>query len=318
MAEETQTDITALTVQLLSAYVSKNNVPSESLADLIKSTRAALTENPATAVAETAAETFTPAVSVRKSLASPDHILSLIDGKPYKTLKRHLMTRGLTPEQYRERYNLPKSYPLVAQSYSEARRAVAEKSGLGRKPADAAGTPKPAQTAPTPAAKLVAAPTLKAPKKAAAASAKAQPAKGKAASTREAASTVAEGPKPAAAKSTAPTKKVATAKEAAASKTAPVVSNRAYRAEAAPAAAKTEPRKRLSIAGPRDKKADAKVDAAPVAAESSKATPTANKAAAAPKAKSRPKPKSLKAALEAASTHLNTDAKAAEPASTQS
>lgn len=76
---------------------------------------------------------FTPAVTVRKSLASKDHILSMIDGKPYKTLRRHLSTHGLTPEQYRERYNLKPDYPMVAESYSEARRAMAKKIGLGQK-----------------------------------------------------------------------------------------------------------------------------------------------------------------------------------------
>ena len=134
MADEANTDITALTVQLLSAFVSNNVVPSEGLADLIKTTRSALTEDLTAPASDTAAQGPAPAVSIRKSLASPDHILSLIDGKPYKTLKRHLATHDLTPEQYRERYNLPKSYPLVAPSYSEARRAVAEKLGLGKKP----------------------------------------------------------------------------------------------------------------------------------------------------------------------------------------
>jgi predicted transcriptional regulator len=75
-----------------------------------------------------------PAVSVRKSLASKDHIISMIDGKPYKTLRRHLAGHGLTPEQYRERFGLKTDYPMVAQSYSEARRAMAKKIGLGRKP----------------------------------------------------------------------------------------------------------------------------------------------------------------------------------------
>ncbi|WP_336869449.1 MucR family transcriptional regulator [Sphingomonas sanguinis] len=77
---------------------------------------------------------YTPAVSVRKSLASPDHIVSIIDGKPYKTLRRHLATHGLTPEEYRERYGLKPDYPMVAQTYSESRRAMAKKIGLGRKP----------------------------------------------------------------------------------------------------------------------------------------------------------------------------------------
>lgn len=78
-------------------------------------------------------DSFTPAVTVRKSLASPDHILSMIDGKPYKSLKRHLTRNGLTPDQYRQRYGLKADYPMVAPSYSEARRDMARKIGLGSK-----------------------------------------------------------------------------------------------------------------------------------------------------------------------------------------
>ncbi|MFN6934647.1 MAG: MucR family transcriptional regulator [Tsuneonella sp.] len=78
-------------------------------------------------------EEFVPAVSVRKSLASKDHIISLIDGKPYRTLRRHLSTHGLTPEEYRARYNLKPDYPMVAESYSEQRREMAKKIGLGNK-----------------------------------------------------------------------------------------------------------------------------------------------------------------------------------------
>ncbi len=68
---------------------------------------------------------YTPAVGARKSLASKDHIISMIDGKPYKTLRRHLSGHGLTPEQYRERYNLKADYPMVAETYSAARREMA-------------------------------------------------------------------------------------------------------------------------------------------------------------------------------------------------
>lgn len=81
---------------------------------------------------------YTPAVSARKSLASKDHIISLIDGKAYKTLRRHLSGHGLTPDQYRERYGLKKDYPMVAENYAEHRRALAKKIGLGRKPRTAA------------------------------------------------------------------------------------------------------------------------------------------------------------------------------------
>ena len=132
MADE-KPSITILTVQLLSAYLSNNKVAVDGLADLVKSTRAALGQDLAKPSAEVHEPNVTPAVSVRKSLASPDHIVSLIDGKPYKTLKRHLAAHNLSPQQYRERYSLPNDYPLVAPSYSETRRAVAHKLGLGRK-----------------------------------------------------------------------------------------------------------------------------------------------------------------------------------------
>ena len=81
-----------------------------------------------------AAAEYTPAVTARRSLASKNHIISLIDGKPYKALRRHLSGQGLTPEQYRERYNLKPDYPIVAESYSQVRREMAKRIGLGRKP----------------------------------------------------------------------------------------------------------------------------------------------------------------------------------------
>jgi predicted transcriptional regulator len=90
---------------------------------------------------EEPAQTYEPAVTARKSLSSPDHIISLIDGKPYKTLRRHLATNGLTPEEYRARYNLKADYPMVAPTYSEARRTMAKSIGLGRKPGQTATKP---------------------------------------------------------------------------------------------------------------------------------------------------------------------------------
>jgi predicted transcriptional regulator len=78
------------------------------------------------------AQKHEPAVTVRKSLSSPDHIISLVDGKPYKTLRRHLSRHGMTPEQYRERYGLKADYPMVAPAYAETRRDLAKKIGLGR------------------------------------------------------------------------------------------------------------------------------------------------------------------------------------------
>ena len=89
--------------------------------------------HPETVTSEIAATDFTPATTARRSLASRDHIVSMIDGKLYKTLRRHLATNGLTPAQYRERYKLKADYPMVAPSYSEVRRAMAQKIGLGQK-----------------------------------------------------------------------------------------------------------------------------------------------------------------------------------------
>ena len=133
MAEPEQAGLTTLTVELLSAFVSNNTIESDDLAGLIQTTHAALAGIDAPLPPEPAAPEYQPAVTIRKSLGSRDHILSLIDGKPYKTLKRHLSGHGLTPSEYRERYKLPADYPMVAPSYSDQRRDVAQRLGLGRK-----------------------------------------------------------------------------------------------------------------------------------------------------------------------------------------
>ncbi|MGI4878963.1 MAG: MucR family transcriptional regulator [Janthinobacterium lividum] len=174
MADDAAMDLTGLTVDLLSAFVSKNSVRADDLAGLIASTHAALAGlNAAPAVAaEATTEEFTAAVTSRKSLADRDHILSMIDGKPYRSLKRHLSSKGLTPDDYRRRYNLPASYPMVAPGYSEERRDVAKRLGLGRKPrvaaaiadAPAPGASEPAS--PKPARRTADAPSSDAPAKA--------------------------------------------------------------------------------------------------------------------------------------------------------
>jgi predicted transcriptional regulator len=88
---------------------------------------------PAAAEPEATMQEYTAAVTARKSLASRDHIISMIDGKPYKTLRRHLATYGLTPDDYRQRYGLKADYPMVAPAYSESRSSMAKTIGLGRK-----------------------------------------------------------------------------------------------------------------------------------------------------------------------------------------
>jgi predicted transcriptional regulator len=70
-------------------------------------------------------------VEIRRSVR-PDSLVSFIDGKVYKQLKRHLSTHGMTPAQYRDRFGLPDTYPMVAPEYSARRSAFAKASGLGR------------------------------------------------------------------------------------------------------------------------------------------------------------------------------------------
>ena len=160
-----ENNLVAMTIEVVASYVAHNNIRPEDVPDFIAKTHAAITgiaKEPETPAEETpAAEPeFTPAVSVRKSLASPDHILSMIDGKPYKSLKRHLSSHGLTPAEYRVRYGLKSDYPMVAPGYSAHRREVAKRLGLGRKrqeptvprarPAKAEDTPPAQASAKTP------------------------------------------------------------------------------------------------------------------------------------------------------------------------
>ena len=101
---------------------------------------------------EKLAEAPVPAVPIKKSIET-DFLVCLEDGRKVKILKRYLAVRyNLTPEQYRQRWGLPKSYPMVAPGYSAQRSELARQFGLGRKPAVAAPEPAPvsAPTAPQP------------------------------------------------------------------------------------------------------------------------------------------------------------------------
>jgi predicted transcriptional regulator len=77
------------------------------------------------------AEKREPAVSIRKSI-TPDFLICFDDGKPFKSLRRHLATLGMTPEEYRAKWNLPTDYPMVAPNYAAQRSEMAKKIGLGQ------------------------------------------------------------------------------------------------------------------------------------------------------------------------------------------
>lgn len=118
-----------ITAQIVTAYVSSNNVPAETLPTLISTVFRALSSQ-----GNTTAEVpeLIPAVPIKKSVY-PDYIVCLEDGKKLKMLKRHLHSAyGLTPQQYREKWGLPESYPMVAPAYAARRSALAQKIGLGR------------------------------------------------------------------------------------------------------------------------------------------------------------------------------------------
>ena len=139
-AADTRADHLGMAAQIVAAYVSNNSVPVSELGSLLAGVHGAIsglaTGGPA-APAETGVGKAT-AAQIRKSITH-DGLVSFEDGKPYKTLRRHLATNGMTPGEYRERYGLKADYPMVAENYSESRRAMAKKIGLGRKPGQRPG-----------------------------------------------------------------------------------------------------------------------------------------------------------------------------------
>lgn len=129
-------NVLGLTAQIVSAHVSNNSVPPDALPSLIQEvyrTLAGVEKEPVVA------DKPQPAVPVKRSVF-PDHIVCLEDGKKLKMLKRHLKTAyNMTPEQYRERWQLPPDYPMVAPNYARHRSSLAKKIGLGTKPRSTRG-----------------------------------------------------------------------------------------------------------------------------------------------------------------------------------
>ncbi|CAD7044510.1 transcriptional regulator [Pseudorhizobium endolithicum] len=121
-----------LTATVVVAYVSKNAVSLQELPALIVQVRDALARSSEVVEAELPESSQKPAVAIRKSV-EPGCITCLEDGLRFKSLRRHLMKRhNMTPEQYRTKWQLPASYPMVAPSYAETRSNLAKQFGLGR------------------------------------------------------------------------------------------------------------------------------------------------------------------------------------------
>lgn len=128
---ERQQELVGMAADIVSAFVSANQVAPQDIPGLIRTVYAALQE---VSGAPSAAEpTPEPAVAVKKSV-TPDFIICLEDGKKFKSLKRHLRTRyAMSPDEYRAKWGLPHDYPMVAPNYAKERSNLAKRMGLGKK-----------------------------------------------------------------------------------------------------------------------------------------------------------------------------------------
>ena len=131
MADTVNTNFIGLTAEIVSAYVSNNTVASAEIPALINQVHTALSRV-SNGNADAGTESPKPAISLKRSVTS-EYIVCLEDGKKFKSLKRHLRTQyNMTPEQYRDKWNLPSDYPMVAPNYAAARSELAKQMGLGQ------------------------------------------------------------------------------------------------------------------------------------------------------------------------------------------
>ncbi|MGN7931899.1 MucR family transcriptional regulator [Sphingopyxis sp. 22461] len=128
--DDSETLVT-LTADIVAAHVSNNSVAISDIPLIIRSVHEALAG--LSSKTEPEPEPQQPAVSVRASV-KPDYIVCLEDGKKLTMMRRYLMTNfGMTPDEYRAKWNLPKDYPMTAPNYTEKRRELAKQIGLGTK-----------------------------------------------------------------------------------------------------------------------------------------------------------------------------------------
>jgi len=130
--DENNDDLIVLTTEIVSSYLSNNSIQGSDIPGLIGSVHKALVD------AETGAHTpakqdYEPVVSIKASI-KPDHLVCLACGAKHQSMKRHIgASHGLSPAEYKDRYNLPSDYPMVSPEYADRRSKLAKKIGLGRK-----------------------------------------------------------------------------------------------------------------------------------------------------------------------------------------
>lgn len=141
-------NVVEMAAEIVSAYVRNNSVPVSELPTLLQSVHESLGKILGGSKPEAAKEPPQPKVPVKKSITN-DYLVCLEDGKRFKSLKRHLQSAyGMSPQEYRDKWGLPKDYPMVAPAYANARSELAKTMGLGRK----AGVPAPEAAGPDAAA----------------------------------------------------------------------------------------------------------------------------------------------------------------------
>ncbi|HEY1613097.1 MAG TPA: MucR family transcriptional regulator [Rhizomicrobium sp.] len=130
-ASETDPKLIEVASGIVSAYIRNNHLSIGDLRETIRNIHHALASLGSASAGNTS-EDRKPATSIKKSVM-PDHLVCLEDGKKLTMLKRYLRTRyNLSPEQYRDKWNLPHDYPMVSPNYAAYRSNLAKKSGLGR------------------------------------------------------------------------------------------------------------------------------------------------------------------------------------------
>src|SRR2546430_1533883 len=124
----------SLTAEVVSAYVAKNSLPTAALPEVIAQVHQSL--RALSGPKQEPQVPLVPAVPIKKSV-TPDYIISLEDGRKFKSMKRYLRLLGMSPDEYRQKWGLPRDYPMVAPNYAAKRSELAKTMGLGRKPAAA-------------------------------------------------------------------------------------------------------------------------------------------------------------------------------------
>jgi predicted transcriptional regulator len=124
-------DMTELTADVVKAFVANNAIPASELRALVETVHASFARLSNTAAAPAAPPPAATPTMIRESV-TPDYLVSLENGKRYRTLRFHLAKLGLSPESYRQKWRLPPDYPMVASSFAARRSELAKASGFGK------------------------------------------------------------------------------------------------------------------------------------------------------------------------------------------